>query len=245
MGPLRHDEEPAMTVATAIRTGDLDTLRRLLGEHPGLATARIGDGRCERTLLHVATDWPGHRPRVAATIGLLVGAGADVDAPLIGPHRETALHWAASSDDVAAVDALLDAGADIEAPGAVIAGGTPLADATAFGQWRAAARLVERGATADLFAAAALGLMDRLGELLGATPPPAREEITGCFWGACHGGRLAAARLLLAAGADLNWIGWDHLTPLDAARRAQASELAAWLLARGALTAAEAARPAT
>ncbi len=40
--------------------------------------------------------------------------------------------------DLPVLDALLAAGADIEAPGAVIAGGTPLADARAFGQWRAA-----------------------------------------------------------------------------------------------------------
>ena len=37
---------------------------------------------------------------------------------------ETPLHWAASCDDVAVLDALLDAGADIHAPGAVIGGGS-------------------------------------------------------------------------------------------------------------------------
>ena len=69
-----------------------------------------------------------------------------MDARFRGPHEETPLHWAASSDDVAVLDALLDAGADIEAPGGVIGGGPPLADARAFGQWKAAHRLVERGA---------------------------------------------------------------------------------------------------
>ena len=70
-----------------------------------------------------------------------------VDARFAGPHRETPLHWAASNDDVAALDALIDAGADLEADGAVIAGGTPLDDAVAFGPWRAARRLAERGAS--------------------------------------------------------------------------------------------------
>ena len=37
-----------------------------------------------------------------------------------------------------------------EAPGAVIGDGTPLADATAFGQWNAARRLIEPGAHSTL-----------------------------------------------------------------------------------------------
>ena len=83
-----------------------------------------------------------------------------------GRAPETPLHWAASSDDVEAVAALLDAGADIDAPGAVIGGGTPLNDATAFGQWDAARVLVERGAVVSAWDAAALGMTDRVAELL-------------------------------------------------------------------------------
>src|SRR5205807_5308699 len=86
----------------------------------------------------------------------LIAHGADVNARFTGSHTETPLHWAASNDDLAALDALLDHGADIEAPGAVIGGGTPLADAVAFGQWQAARRLVERGARTTLWQAVAL-----------------------------------------------------------------------------------------
>ena len=92
---------------------------------PGLAVARVGNDRESRTLLHVATDWPGHFPNGAATVAALVRAGADVNARFVGAHCETPLHWAASSDDVEILDALLDAGADIDADGAVIADGTP------------------------------------------------------------------------------------------------------------------------
>jgi uncharacterized protein len=77
-------EEPlARATVEAIRAGDTNGLRRLLEERPGLATARIGDdgpGATTRSLLHVATDWPGHFPGGAATVALLVGAGAEVDA---------------------------------------------------------------------------------------------------------------------------------------------------------------------
>ncbi|MFN8080289.1 MAG: ankyrin repeat domain-containing protein [Kineosporiaceae bacterium] len=139
------EPEQVAAAVDAIHTGDVATLSRLLDEYPDLARARLAH-RDGRTLLHVATDWPGHFPQVATTIAILIGAGADPDAALGGPHQETPLHWAASSDDLDALDALLDGGADINAPGAVIAGGTPLADATVFGQWAAARRLLQRGA---------------------------------------------------------------------------------------------------
>jgi hypothetical protein len=179
----------------AIRTGDLATLQRLLGQYSILATATLGtDGAdgMSRTLLHIVTDWPGHFPIGAATVALLIAAGADVNARFAGPHTETPLHWAASSDDVEVLDALLDAGADLEAPGAVIGGGSPLRDAMAFGQWRAARRLVERGAHATSFDAAALGLMDRpqglrrylggknLSPLDAAARSGATELVNGC-----------------------------------------------------------------
>jgi hypothetical protein len=155
----------AVAAVEAIQQGDIPRLKQLLAEHPDLATARLGDDDPDgmsRTLLHVATDWPGHFPNGPATVALLAEAGADVNARFRGPHTETPLHWAASSNDVEVLDALLDAGADIEAPGAVLGGGPPLADATGFGQWQAAHRLVERGAKTTLSDAATLGLMDRL-----------------------------------------------------------------------------------
>ena len=119
-------------------------LRAALEKDPGLATARP-DGA--RTLVHSLVDWPGHRAGAPELLALLVEFGADVNAPFGGPqHDETPLHWAASSDDVVMVDALLDAGADLEARGGTIAGGTALDDAVGYEQWRAAARLLERGA---------------------------------------------------------------------------------------------------
>jgi uncharacterized protein len=236
----------AMAALEAIQEGDLAGLRRLLDQHPGLATARLGAASDDenpdamsRSLLHVATDWPGHFPNGPAIVAVLVAAGADVNARFTGPHTETPLHWAASSDDVVVLDALLDAGADIEAPGGVIGDGTPLADAVAFGQWNAARRLIERGAQANLWQAAALGLMDRVRACLDGTAPPAGDEITGALWCACHGGQRATAMYLIERGGDLNWIGWDDLTPLDAARRSDADDLADWLVEHGAKSAAE------
>ena len=217
-------EDPvALAAVAAIREGDLPALTRLLAENPWLATARLGDddpGGMSRTLLHVATDWPGHFPGVGATVAGLVAGGADVDARFRGPHDETPLHWAASSDDVEALDALLDAGADIEAPGAVLGGGSPLADARGFKQWKAAFRLVERGARTTLVDAATLGLLDRVEERF-ETAAPTAEEITRAFWGACHGGRRECAEYLLDRGADAQLdpaVGGPHAARRGGAR---------------------------
>lgn len=243
VGEIIHTDDPVATAAVeAIHTGNTGALRTLLEAHPGLATARLGDPAhpdgMTRTLLHVVADWPGHFPNGTATVALLAEFGADVNARFTGPHTETPLHWAASSDDVAVLDALLDAGADIEADGAVIAGGTPLMDAVAFAQWRAARRLVERGATVTFWQAAALGLDDVIDAALDADPPPSPEDIQHALWSACHGGQLEVAERLHAAGADLNWIPpWENVSPLDAARRSEAFDVLTWLHGHGAKSA--------
>ena len=62
--------------------------------------------------------------------------------------------------------------------------------------------------------------------------------MNGALWGACHGGQHPAAAYLIDQGADINWVpDWENLTPLDAATRSGASDLAVWLRERGALTA--------
>ncbi len=241
MAVIFGTDEPVVVAAVqAIHSGDIAGLKRLLGDHPELAAAAFGsDGGMTRTLLHVVTDWPGHFPNGPQCVAVLVEAGADVNARFTGPHTETPLHWAASSDDVAVLDALLDAGADIEARGAVIAGGTPMADATAFGQWNAARRLLERGAHTTMWEAAALGLLDRVEASFTVDPLPSADDITGAFWGACHGGHRHVAEYLLDRGADLNWIGWDDLAPLDVAERSDAVDVVYWLRTVGAKSAAQ------
>ncbi len=104
--------ESLQAAVSAIHTGDVAALTKLLIDHDGLATARLDDD-VSRSLLHVATDWPGHRPHGVAVVTALVEAGADVNARVRGRHRETPLHWAASNDDVDVLDALLDRGAEI------------------------------------------------------------------------------------------------------------------------------------
>jgi uncharacterized protein len=72
-----------------------------------------------------------------------------------------------------------------------------------------------------------------------AAAPPAAQDVTHGLWSACHGGQLAAAAYLLERGADMDWVGYDELTPLDAAGRSGATEVVAWLRSRGAKSASQ------
>jgi ankyrin repeat protein len=152
-------------------------------------------------------------PERTRIVRVLIEAGADPDGR--SPGDETPLHWAASSDDANVAEALIDGGADIEAPDGSI--GTPLANAVGYGCWHVADLLVARGAKVDQpWQAAALGLLDRLEELLGDEPDP--DDVSKAFWHACSGAQRRAAEYTLSRGADLNWVpDYAQGTPLDAA----------------------------
>ena len=230
------DEARAVEFAAALERGDADRVRELLADDSSLATTVINGYRP----LHFFADAPGHRPNAAAIVTALVEAGADLDAQAVDTwHHETALHWAASNDDVTLIDVLLDAGADIEHPGSSIGGGPPSQSALGYAQWAALRRLHERGAVISLAQSAALGLMPLVTSFAEGVPPSGAEEISLAFWNACRAGQLATARYLLARGADLNWRApWSGETPLDAAQARHENEMAAWLAAEGAISGA-------
>ena len=235
---IEADDARAVALLTAIHTGDVDALRRQLDAEPALATARLVDHR--GTSAHIAA--PGGGLARAFSPGCVRGG-----APCRGGGRgerarrpcspgrvpETALHWAASSDDVEVLDALLDAGADIEATGAVFTGGTPMSDAVVFAQWRAARRLLERGATTTIWQAAALGRLDRVRESCENEPEPSSRDVTNALWHACRGGQQAVAEYLVDRGADLHWVGHDGKTPIDVAHESGDDVLIDWLGIRG------------
>jgi len=236
----------AQALVETIHAGEVESLIELLGQHPGLASARtVDDKGGSGTPLHMAADWPGFFPRGPEVVAVLIAAGADPGAAVEGSwHAETPLHWAASSDDVEVARALIDGGADIEAAGASIGGGTPLDDAVGYGCWRVARLLVERGARVDrLWHAAALGMMTRAEELLAASPPT-QQQLTDAFWQACHGGQRRMAEYLLALGADLNGTpSWGDNRPLDVADSIGTGRqaLVNWLRDQGATKSGEAA----
>lgn len=224
--PLKARTSEARKLTRLIKKGPPEALAAALAGDPSLAIARVDDGKCVRSTLHLVTDWPGKREHAAAAIKLLVDSGCDPNVRAIGPHGETPLHWAASCDDVPAIRALVDAGADLEMDGAVIGGLTAMADAVAFGQWNAAECLLELGANVTFWQAAGLGRV----ELLEAeVDDHDQADLTHALWVAASSGRRETAEFLLAHGADPGVVGIDDLTPREAAQRSGYTELATWL----------------
>jgi uncharacterized protein len=208
-------EDSAKELVSAIHSGDVATVVRLIQERPELLSGPLGRGFGTRTALLAAADWPGYFPNGPEIVRILIAAGADPDGRT--PGDETPLHWAASSDDAEVAAALIDGGADLQVPDGSI--GTPLDNAIGYACWNVARLLVQRGARVDkLWHAAALGLLPRLEELVETQPPPEQETISQAFWHACAGGQRRAAEYLLGRGADLNWVpDYARGTPLDAA----------------------------
>jgi hypothetical protein len=231
------DGPRAVELVRAVRGGDVDTIRWFLAKDPRLARAGLVDRNGGfRTLLHVVADWPGYFPNGPQIVRLLIQAGADPSFRCPTRCDETALHWAASSDDVDVAAALIDGGADIEVPGGSI--GTPLANAVGYGCWDVARLLVAQGARiGSLWEAAGLGDRARVDAFLAADPPPTSSDIDAAFWQACHGGQRRMAEYLLAHGANINVIPeYSKQTALQAAGAADTRRqiLVDWLKERGA-----------
>ncbi len=234
---MRSADPNAEAAVTAVRSGDVDALAQVLTEAPDLAHAPV-PGYRGRTLLHIATDWPGYLPNGPQVVRVLIAHGADPNHRFgDGKGGETPLHWAASSDDADVAQALLDGGADAEAPDGSI--GTPLDNAIGYGCWHVAELLATSGVRIDkLWHAAALGRLDRIQTLLQSGPD--QGQISQAFWHACAASQRRAAERLLEAGADLNWTpDYAEGTPLDAAggRSTRQENVTEWLLAQGAISA--------
>jgi ankyrin repeat protein len=233
----------------AIVTGDIDTLQRLLREHPELATARSSrTHRC--ALLHYvsANGVEGYRqktpPNIVAITKLLLVAGADVDAKAeCYGKNDTALGLTATSVHpqnagvmIPMLETLVNAGADLRSRDV---GWGIIRACLANGQPDAARWLVQHGAHMNLEEAAGMGRLDVVkafvtpdGTLLnGAT----RRQLVEGFKYACGYGRNAAViRYLLEADVDAGVHGDDGSTGLHWAAYGGNAEVVELLLRHGA-----------
>ncbi len=163
------------------------------------------------TALHRAV-MQAHRDAVQ----LLLASGAGVNAK--DAQQKTPLHWAAQSGLKEITQLVLANHAEVNATDTQ--GLTPLQVAVHFEREEVAELLANKGATVDIFSAAALGNVDRVTKLLKTNPKLAterdRDGSTALHW-AAREGRKAVAEVLLAKGADVNVKGESSLTPVQLA----------------------------
>ena len=249
--PVRRFE----AAVEAVVRGDTAFLASSLREDPELVRARSTrvthfDPPVHRsTLLHyvAANGVEGYRqktpPNAVEVAEILLKAGAEVDAlaNLYGGECTTmallvsSCHPARAGVQVALVHTLVDFGASVEAVGSG-AWTSPLMTALAFGYQSAAEALVSRGARVDDAAAAAgLGRLDRVRELLPAAGAENRHRALAL---SAQHGHLEIVRLLLDAGEDPNRYNpkgnHGHSTPLHQAVCAGHEAVVRLLVERGA-----------
>lgn len=196
-------EHSVAELAGSIKAGDVARVRELLTDDPALAS--VVDPSNGRSMLHHATDWPGHFPNVGVVIELLIASGADPDVTFPHPTNpavaERPIHWAASSDDTEALAALAAGGAEVDAPGGIFDGCHPFVEAVIFEKYAAASMLLDLGAEPWLPGMAALGRIDDVRVML--ADDPSQEVVDRSFQFACRAGHRDVAEVLLRSGADV------------------------------------------
>ena len=231
----------------AVVTGDLDALKGMLRDRPGLTRERSAR-RHHATLLHyvAANGVEGARqrtpPAAVAIATMLLDAGAEPDA-LADMYDETCttLSMLVSSSppdaaglQVALAEVLVDRGAALQGKGT--AWQSAVLTSLAFGFLETARALARRGGTPERLAeAAGLGDADAARRLLGGASPLERQ--IACALAAQHG-HLEIVRLLLDAGEDPDRYNPErfhaHSTPLHQAAWSNHLDVVRLLAERGA-----------
>jgi ankyrin repeat protein len=256
----RFDEAVA-----AIDAGDLERLRGLIAGESALVHARTNleppyGYFTGATLLHHVAGNP-DRGRLTGKLGplpenivevarLLIDSGADVNASTLGPNGGTTMELVCTSKQASdngvsgpLMDLLLERGAtlDLKKPDALDA---PLANHAP----RAAERMIELGAKADILAAAALGRMDLLraafdkqGKLLSrprrhGSAMIERDAIGLAMLYAYVRGQTEAVDFLLEKDGNWNMIGVNNGTALHRATSNGDLAMVKRLVAQGADT---------
>lgn len=189
----------------AAKSGDLETLRRIINEQPSLRDVR--QQPYEHSLLHTAAQ---HGQ--LAIVEHLIGLGADVNYREKGDNTY-ALHWAAATGNLAVVRALVDAGTDVIGHGddhaMEVIGWACMWDGGNDAAHRAVVDfLLSRGARHHIFSAIAMDLPDEVRRIVQENPKALeqRRSHNESFETPLHyavgRGNPAMVQLLLDLGMD-------------------------------------------
>jgi hypothetical protein len=233
IGELARESSPDSAfeaAADAVVTGDLETLRDILGADPALIRARSARDHAATLLHYIAANghegWRQKTPANAVEVArLLLDAGAEPDAlaHMYGGDATTmdmlvsSVHPHRAGVQVGLVDVLVDYGAAVDGPAN---NGSPLMTAFRFHYPLAAEELTRRGARVDnVITAAALGRADLIDSFVTGTgelrpdvplanvrwprlPRDPRVHLGYALTWAATWGREAVVELMLRKGVD-------------------------------------------
>jgi hypothetical protein len=217
--------------ADAIVSGDLATLKRLLGEEPKLIRAR-STREHGATLLHYvsANGIEGYRQKTPKNIveiaEVLLGAGAEIDATanVYGGACTTlglvatSVHPERAGVQEALLRALLESGASIEQPSITGKRQSIVTACLANGRVKAAEFFADRGTPLNLTESAALGRIDMIKTFFAddssLKPGVTTKQLKQAFLYACGYGRNSVIEFLIGKGADPAVQGEDGQTGL-------------------------------
>lgn len=261
---LEQLKRQAKELLKAVKSGETGALQRFREYHPqgsNLTTPApdaswsLSDAQLVIARENGAASWPKLREHVAALLvatgdpmELLRRAFAEDDATLFRhllerhPAMKTRIDEpveAFNSPVITQVhsremlDVLLDAGADLNVRSRWWAGGFGLLDTA---EPELAAYAIERGANVDVHAAARLGLIDKLRELLSVDPQLVHARGGDGQTPLHFASTIEVAELLLSHGADIDARDVDHeSTPAQYMIRDR-QEVARYLVQRGCRT---------
>jgi ankyrin repeat protein len=192
------------------------------------------------TPLHVAV-----RANDRACAAMLLFGGADVDARSSSGKTPLQMLSQEAPESGSLANLLVAKRVDREMAdesGRIPLGGQVASDgdldlAVRLGNWKAARAIAAKRSSVSIFSASALGLTDQVASLL--RQDPALAKSTERFGDtplhfAAKGNQVEAARILLAAGVDVNIRGEGECSPLHVAAWGNHPEAAQFLLAQGA-----------
>ena len=214
--------QPLASVAvTAIRKGDIVALRQALQQDPALSTPQLADSAPSSTSPPTGPATFPTTPPASRNWSRPAPTSTRLSSAAIPKRRSTGLPAPMTSRCSIPCSIMVPISKPLAAP------------SVAERHWRmrlpsgngngAAAGRAERPNHA--VQTAALRLMPRVTACFADAARPAQDDVTNTFWCACHGGQRQATEFLLERGAELNWVGHDGLTPLDAASRGGADQL--------------------
>jgi len=215
-------------LTAAARKGRLDIIQLLIEKGSDVNAIMADNERFGFTALHWAVT--ANRDEV---VKLLLEKGADPNG--ISKSEQTSLHFAADKGHTRVIDVLIKGGAKTDEIDAF--GLTPIRYAIYNKKHDAIKALAESGAALDLHAAAALGRLEELKDLLRKHP---KSVNTKSCWSntplhlAAQYEKPKAVQILTEAGADPNIVNQDGYTPFHLSVQKSDMESVSIMLANGA-----------